>query len=803
MRKTFIWSLAVLLMACGAVKDPEASSRSDGDDAAPLKLQTLLVEAMDYSENCCSHVMDPFGPTPRVTLPFEINFFGTTYSQLFVNLDGNVSFNGPAGGVPPVVMTADTPPIIAPFLVSTYIVPFCDSPIPYCEPEDLKTRIYFSNKHYKFEGRPAFSVIWRNVRYSYKLPTDKLNTFQLILVDRSDEGVGDFDIVMNYDHIQWEAMELLKGQEVPTGLGDPSATAGFSAGNGQAHAFYSFPGSLVSGSFLDTHPDLGLARTRHNSEVMGRHIFKVRNGVSPDPRGGRITGTVTDDASPPNPLPGALVQLCPATPGPCNHITRTGPSGQYNVLELAEGDYRITVFPPEDSLTRQTTVDSVHLAADATLEANVVLNRLAAMPPHVQLSPTVPNKGGVPSVYTTGWLDMRTTGCRNGEARYRMTHPNGAILSGEMEVGQKEEHAWEYRTRFLLLRGEGLATVEILIQCPNGTWQNTVFSLFLYLDPSGTVRTLSGRPVPDARVTLYRAESASGPFEVVPDGSAMMSPDNRDNWDLTDAEGRFRWDVIGGYYRVRAEREGCLAPSGAPYVETEVLPVPPPVTGLELRLDCPGLEDTTPPVSTASLSTAPNVHGWHHAPVTIQLVATDEDSNVESLTYSLSGAQAGGASVPGAGAQVTLSTEGTTVLTWFARDEAGNEESPQVLEVRLDMTAPSLSCQASPDRLPRPNHQLMPVRVDVRLGDALSGAGSFLLKAATSNEPDNGLGDGDTEDDLHQWEVGTADTQGLLRAERAGKGTGRVYTLSYEGQDQAGNVAACSAVVSVPHDRRR
>jgi hypothetical protein len=39
-----------------------------------------------------------------------------------------------------------------------------------------------------------------------------------------------------------------------------------------------------------------------------------------------------------------------------------------------------------------------------------------------------------------------------------------------------------------------------------------------------------------------------------------------------------------------------------------------------------------------------------------------------------------------------------------------------------------------------------------------------------------------------------------VRAERSGKGAGRVYSFEFESRDQAGNVATCGvASVTVPH----
>ncbi len=91
-----------------------------------------------------------------------------------------------------------------------------------------------------------------------------------------------------------------------------------------------------------------------------------------------------------------------------------------------------------------------------------------------------------------------------------------------------------------------------------------------------------------ATVTLLRSDSSSGPFEPVPDGSGIMSVANQNNPDTTDAEGRFGWDVLAGYYVVRAEMADCVSPTDPlqSFVESAVLTIPPPVTDLDLRLNC-------------------------------------------------------------------------------------------------------------------------------------------------------------------------------------------------------------------------
>jgi hypothetical protein len=68
--------------------------------------------------------------------------------------------------------------------------------------------------------------------------------------------------------------------------------------------------------------------------------------------------------------------------------------------------------------------------------------------------------------------------------------------------------------------------------------------------------------------------------------------------------------------------------------------------------------------------------------------------------------------------------------------------------------------------------------------------------SVSSNEPVDGLGDGDTAPD---WTI-TGDLAVSLRAERAGGGDGRVYTITVECQDSSGNGVTAPVTVRVPHD---
>jgi Legume lectin domain len=111
-----------------------------------------------------------------------------------------------------------------------------------------------------------------------------------------------------------------------------------------------------------------------------------------------------------------------------------------------------------------------------------------------------------------------------------------------------------------------------------------------------------------------------------------------------------------------------------------------------------------------------------------------------------------------------------------------------------DSTPPTVACAASPSVLWPPNNKLVPVTTKVAVTDSGSGAAGFSLVSVTSNE-------GNAAAESSGWAPGTPDTSGFLQASRLGSGQGRVYTLTYEGRDNAGNKATCATTVAVPHDQ--
>ena len=73
----------------------------------------------------------------------------------------------------------------------------------------------------------------------------------------------------------------------------------------------------------------------------------------------------------------------------------------------------------------------------------------------------------------------------------------------------------------------------------------------------------------------------------------------------------------------------------------------------------------------------------------------------------------------------------------------------------------------------------------------------------TSDELVNGFGDGDTAPDWERIGPNFGSTSVDFRAERAGGGGGRVYTITVTCIDDTGNGSTTTAEVLVRHDQRK
>ena len=145
---------------------------------------------------------------------------------------------------------------------------------------------------------------------------------------------------------------------------------------------------------------------------------------------------------------------------------------------------------------------------------------------------------------------------------------------------------------------------------------------------------------------------------------------------------------------------------------------------------------------------------------------------------------------------------GETIVTFTAVDDHGNVSSCSAKVKVVDSKAPQISASVTPTSLWPANHKMVAVEASVTVTDECDPNPTFVLTSIVSNEPDDGLGDGDTANDIQGADFGTPDTTFELRAERRGVAPGRVYTITYTGSDSSGNTAQTQVQVTVPHSRR-
>lgn len=139
---------------------------------------------------------------------------------------------------------------------------------------------------------------------------------------------------------------------------------------------------------------------------------------------------------------------------------------------------------------------------------------------------------------------------------------------------------------------------------------------------------------------------------------------------------------------------------------------------------------------------------------------------------------------------------GTNVVTLRVTDRAGATSTDEIIVVVADTAPPAIAFQMTPSVLWPPNHQMVPVHASVVASDRC-GAVSVRLDSVTSSEPEDGHGDGATAPDIKDANIGTPDFDFLLRAERSGTGSGRIYLIRYTALDAAGNSASAVAQVVV------
>jgi hypothetical protein len=175
----------------------------------------------------------------------------------------------------------------------------------------------------------------------------------------------------------------------------------------------------------------------------------------------------------------------------------------------------------------------------------------------------------------------------------------------------------------------------------------------------------------------------------------------------------------------------------------------------------------------------------------VTLVGSGTDEDGDALSYRW----LEGGSVIGTSPVLSHSFAlGTHTLTLEVSDGNGGVATDAVTVTVVDTTAPVISgASVSPSVLTLPNHKMADVLVSYSVQDLVDPNPSTVL-LVTSNEPDEGLGDGDMPGDIEVLD----NHRVRLRAERSGKGNGRVYTIKIVCTDASGNSSSVALRVTVP-----
>ncbi len=144
----------------------------------------------------------------------------------------------------------------------------------------------------------------------------------------------------------------------------------------------------------------------------------------------------------------------------------------------------------------------------------------------------------------------------------------------------------------------------------------------------------------------------------------------------------------------------------------------------------------------------------------------------------------------------TLITNQATVSSTTIDSEASNNVAGTTITAQ-NPPPEIVGLTATPGALWPPNHKM----IDILIGyDIVDNCGPVTCSlSVASNEPPNGPGDGNTSAD---WQV-LDDHHVQLRAERSGKGSGRIYTITTTCSDSGGGSSNKSVAVTVPKSQGR
>jgi hypothetical protein len=253
--------------------------------------------------------------------------------------------------------------------------------------------------------------------------------------------------------------------------------------------------------------------------------------------------------------------------------------------------------------------------------------------------------------------------------------------------------------------------------------------------------------------------------------------------------------IVGGVTLTAAQKADLIG--GLDYVNIHTAANP----GGEIRAQLIQVVNTAPTVECPEPVT---VECTGHEGTSVQVLVGVSDANGDALTvdWAIDGVNQTQIVVPSGGATTTADVQLTGVfdmgehtVTLSVSDGVAEPVTCEFTVTVVDTTPPVITkVVASPSKLWPPNHKMRDVAVNVTAQD-ICGEVTTRIVQVTSNESENGNGDGNTSPD---WSI-TGDHKVKLRAERSGGGSGRIYTITVEATDEAGNSSTQTTQVTVPH----
>lgn len=619
-----------------------------------------------------------------VNLPFTMNWFGTTYDQIYINMNGNCTFGSAFSGYNPGTSTLSgtNRNIMAPLWADVDTRNTSTAQVTYSSTSPGAIP--------QVDGRNAFFVNWIGVS-RYNNQSTPTNSFQLVIVDRSDTGAGNFDFMFNYDEVAWD---------IATSASTRRARAGWArAGSG-----YELPGSGTASTSLSTLLDTSASSTSLIQNTMnadgqlGRYVWQVRSGGAPNvPPTVTVVDRVLEGNAPMSytGYTGAGDATAEDPDGTIASLTHDRPEvlplGETWVHWTATDDRGISVTaeqlivvqdtapPSQPTVTCPTHTVGVWSANDIVgvewsrsvdvcsgLEGYAYswTRDAAGVPETVIVATeepvTVDTQSFDTNVWPAGWSRSSTTYVRltNAAGRTQGTY------AAEMWANSNTRRSYSFY-RDYDLSGLTSATLSFWNNIAGFAGTGDYARVEYSVDGGSTYTQLMNVTATTPWAQRQYDLPVGGTVRV-----RFLASVNRTaeyvNWDDIVVIGEAQPTTLttqltdgSWYFNVRSgDAAGNLSA-----VST--------VGPIRIDRNAPTTTDNAPP-------------GWSNTAVNVTLTADDGGGIVSASYYRINGGIIRTYTGP-----IAITAEGTTALQYWSVDQAGNTESPHDATVRLDFTAPS------------------------------------------------------------------------------------------------------------------